>query len=207
MNIPVVYEDDWLQVLNKPSGLLTIPAPNKGKRSLLKILNEDLNKRNLGYRFYPCHRLDQNTSGLIIFAKTKAIQQKVMQGFRNKKIKKSYFAFVAGRLPREQGQIRNALCGRAALTRYQLLRRLKDFSAVKIQPITGRMNQIRIHFKQIGHPVLGEDRFAFRRDFKIKAKRLCLHAQELDFLHPVTGKRLQLRIKLPEYFDNFLKRG
>jgi len=77
----------------------------------------------------------------------------------------------------------------------------KDFSVVEIRPLTGRTNQIRIHFKQIGHPVLGDAKFAFRRDFKVRAKRLMLHAQDLEFIHPITGKLLRLRAPLPAEFQ------
>ena len=205
MNIPIVYEDKWLLVVDKPSGLITIPAPKKQRHTLLKILNDDLKNRGLNYRLHPCHRLDQETSGLIIFAKGKSIQKRMMREFENRKVSKTYFAFVHGRLTRNKGWIRNPISGRSALTRYQVLMRLKDSSMVKIQPLTGRKNQIRLHFKQIGHPIVGEDRFVFRRDFKIKANRLCLHAQGLDFLHPVTERSIHLEIGLPEYLKRFFK--
>jgi 23S rRNA pseudouridine1911/1915/1917 synthase len=205
LNIPVAYEDKWLLVVNKPSGLLTIPAPKKQRRTLLRILNDDLKNRGVSYRLHPCHRLDKDTSGLIILSKGKSIQKKMMQAFKDKKVKKTYIAIVQGKLTRNQAWIRNPVWGKPALTRYQVLESFKDFSLVKIQPLTGRKNQIRLHFKQIGHPVIGEDRFAFRRDFKIKAKRLCLHAQRLDFLHPVTREPVHLEAGLPEYFNRFLK--
>ncbi len=200
MGIPIIYEDQWLLVVDKPSGLLTIPAPKKQRPCLLNILNDDLKNKGIAYRLHPCHRLDQDTSGLIIFAKGKSIQKRMMQDFKERKISKTYLAFVYGRLTRNQGWIRNPVWGKPALTRYQVLQTLKGFSLVRIQPLTGRKNQIRLHFKQIGHPVVGENRFAFRRDFKIKAKRLCLHAQGLDFLHPITKESVHLEVELPGYF-------
>ena len=204
MNIPIVYEDNWLLVVNKPAGLLTIPAPKKQRRTLVKILNDDLKNKGLNYRLHPCHRLDRETSGLIIFSKGKSVQKMMMQEFENRKISKTYLAFAYGRIVRDQGWIRNPIRGRSALTRYQVLQRFRYFSLVRVQPLTGRKNQIRLHFKQIGHPVLGEDRFAFRRDFKIKAKRLCLHAQGLGFLHPVTKEPVHLEVGLPEYLKRFV---
>lgn len=206
MDIPVIYEDDWLLVVNKPSGLLTIPAPQKQRRCLLKILNEDIKNRGLAYRFHPCHRLDRQTSGLIIFAKGKSIQKKMMQEFKKKKVEKTYIVFVDGLLPDNQGLIRNAIGGKSAVTRYRVIRRFKNFSVVKAEPLTGRKNQLRLHFKQLGHPIMGEDRFAFRKDFKIKAKRLCLHAQGLDFRHPLTRESVHLEAELPEYLKKFLLR-
>ena len=204
MSISIVYEDNWLLAVNKPSGLLSIPAGKKQSHSLLKILNDDLKKKNQSYRLHICHRLDKQTSGLIIFSKGKSTQKKMMQAFKEKKINKTYFAFANSRMRKSRGLIRNPVGGRKAITSYQVLKRKKDYSLVKVKPLTGRKNQIRLHFKQIGHPILGEDRFAFRRDFKIKAKRLCLHAQGLDFLHPVTSQPIHLEAELPEYFKRFL---
>ena len=201
MNIPVIYEDDYLLVLDKPSGLLTIPAPGKTSRTLTGILNTDLKGRGLPYRLHPCHRLDRETSGLIVYAKGKSIQQKIMQLFLQRKVKKNYLAWVNGRLPAAQGAIKNAVAGQSAFTYYKLAAEKNDFSVVEIRPLTGRTNQIRIHFKQIGHPVLGDAKFAFRRDFKVRAKRLMLHAQDLEFIHPITGKLLRLRAPLPAEFQ------
>lgn len=204
MNIPIIYEDEWLLVVNKPAGLLTIPAPNKQRRSLIRILNEDSKDKGLSFRLHPCHRLDQDTSGLIIFAKGKSIQKRLMQEFKKKRIYKTYIAFVDGSLPENKGFIKTSINGKTALTRWKMLERFKDFSVIEVNPLTGRKNQIRLHFRQIRHPIIGEDRFAFRKDFKIKAKRLCLHAKGLDFEHPVTRKPIHLEIDLPEYLKRFL---
>jgi len=206
MNIPIVYEDDWLLVLNKPAGLLTIPTPKKELRTLTSILNEDLKKRGLSYRLYPCHRLDRETSGLIVYAKGKSIQRKMMEEFWQKNIKKTYTAFAQGRLPQDEGKIHYPIEGRSAITGYIILETRRDFSIVQIIPLTGRTNQIRIHFKQIGHPLVGETKFAFRRDFKLKAKRLCLHAKMLEFIHPLTKKVISLAAPLPPDMAGFLNK-
>ncbi|MDD4894669.1 MAG: RluA family pseudouridine synthase [Candidatus Omnitrophica bacterium] len=206
MNIPIVYEDDWLLVLDKPSGLLTIPTPKNETRTLNSILNEDLKDKGLSYRLYPCHRLDRETSGLIIYAKGKSIQQKMMEEFRKKGVKKIYIAFIQGMLPKDEGNISYPIESRSALTKYKVIEKRRDLSIVEVMPLTGRTNQIRIHFKNIGHPLVGESRFAFRRDFKLRAKRLCLHAKILKFVHPVTGKELSLLATLPPDMENFLKK-
>lgn len=206
MNIPIVYEDEWLLVLNKPSGLLTVPTPRRESRTLTSIVNEDLKQKGLSYHLYPCHRLDRETSGLIIYAKGKSMQKKMIEAFRSKGIKKTYLAFVQGVLPKAQGEIRYPIENKSALTRYKVLEKRNGFSIVDIMPLTGRTNQIRIHFKRIGHPLLGETKFAFRRDFKLKAKRLCLHAQSLEFIHPVTKKPTYLLIDLPQDLREFLEK-
>lgn len=206
MNIPIVYEDEWLVVLNKPSGLLTIPTAKNEPRTLTSILNEDLEKRGLLYRLHPCHRLDRETSGLIIYAKGKSIQKKTMDLFKEKKVKKTYIAFVHGLLPKDSGTISDAIEGQTAVTTYSVIEKRNNFSIVEVKPLTGRKNQIRIHFKQIGHPILGETKYAFRKDFKIKAKRLCLHAQDLGFLHPVTKLYTCLHLDLPDDLKKILEK-
>lgn len=193
MNIPVIYEDNWLLIVNKPAGLLTIPTPKNEPRTLTSILNA-----------HPCHRLDRETSGLIIYAKGKSVQKKMMRLFQDKKIKKTYLAFVHGSLKQNSGEIKNPIDGLSAATQYKVIAKRKDFSIVEVHPLTGRTNQVRIHFKQIGHPLVGESRFAFRRDFALKAKRACLHAQSLEFTHPVTGKILRLQADLAQDLKNFL---
>lgn len=205
MNIPVIYEDDWLLVLNKPSGLLSIPTPKNKKRTLTGILNEDAKERNLPYRLHPCHRLDRETSGLIIYAKGKSVQRKMMELFKHRRVKKEYLAFVQGRPKPAQGQIKIPIVGQASLTQYKTIENRKYFTIVEAMPLTGRTNQLRIHFKNIGCPILGETRYAYRRDFKIKAKRLCLHAKSLEFRHPLTPKNIIIDSQIPRDLQDFLK--
>lgn len=193
MNIPIVYEDDFLLIVDKPSGLLTVPTLKNENRTLTSILG-----------LYPCHRLDRDTSGLIIYAKTKSIQEEMMEEFKQRAIKKSYIAFVRGIPQNQQGVIKDKIDGLFAQTSYKVIEKRKDFAIVEVMPLTGRTNQIRIHFKSIGHPILGESKYAFRRDFKIKAKRLCLHAVKLEFKHPVSKKILSLHSDLPKELSEFL---
>ncbi len=193
MNIPIIYEDNFLLIVNKPSGLLTVPTPKNEKRTLTSILG-----------LYPCHRLDRDTSGLIIYAKTKPIQEKMMEEFRQRLVKKTYIAFVRGISCNQQGVIKDRIDGMFAQTCYKVIEKRRDFAILEVRPLTGRTNQIRIHLKSIGHPILGESKYAFRRDFKIKAKRLCLHAAKLEFKHPVNKKILRLCVDLPEELQEFL---
>jgi 23S rRNA pseudouridine1911/1915/1917 synthase len=204
MNIPVIYQDEWLLVVDKPSGLLVIPSPKNEKRTLTSILNDDANQKNLSYRLHPCHRLDRETSGLMIYAKGKSIQKKMMQLFAHKKVRKTYLAFIQGNPRVMQGEIKYPVEGKLALTSYRVIGKRKDFSIVEAMPITGRTNQIRIHFKNIGHPLVGETRFAFRRDFSLKAKRLCLHAKSLEFIHPVTHKNIMIDSEIAKELKDFL---
>jgi 23S rRNA pseudouridine1911/1915/1917 synthase len=202
VNIPIVYEDDWIMILNKPSGLLVIPTPHKENRTLSSILNDHAKEKNLSYRLHPCHRLDRETSGLIIYSKGKSAQEKIMDKFKNREISKKYIAFVQGRLNPKEGQIRLPVEYKSAVTGYKVLDERKKFSVVELSPLTGRKNQIRIHFQKIGHPLVGETRFAMRKLSAVKAKRACLHAKSLTFKHPFTGKQLFIECSLaPDMVD------
>ena len=204
-SIPVVFQDNWLYIVNKPSGLLTIPDPGRRTPSLIEILNDALKANNTPWRVHPCHRLDRDTSGLLILAKGKSIQKQMMDGFKARGISKLYTAFVQGRLTLNKGQVKNPIDGQFACTEYRVISRHRDFTVVEARPLTGRRNQIRIHFKQLGHPIVGEDKFAFRRDFALRFKRLCLHASQLEFIHPVTKERVSLRSELPGDMADFMK--
>lgn len=203
----VVYEDNWLLVVDKPSGILTVPFSSEDKLTLFDLLNRDYQ-----IPLFPCHRLDKETSGLVIFAKDRKTQKKIMDLFRRKKIKKKYVAVVHGWMEKEKGEIRNFLFDgsehKMAITHYKVIIRNPEYSIVEIEPVTGRRNQIRIHFKQIGHPIVGERRFAFAKDYELRAKRLLLHALELDFSHPENKKELKIISTIPEEIKNFFnKRG
>jgi 23S rRNA pseudouridine1911/1915/1917 synthase len=198
MNIPIIFEDDWLLVVNKPAGLLSVPVPQRKSRTLTSILNQDAQDRGLNYRLHPCHRLDRETSGLLIYAKGKSIEAKMICAFRDRLIGKKYIAFVHGKLTQRQGVISSAIEGKSAITKYRVIQEKSNYSVVEVSPLTGRTNQIRIHFKSIQHPLVGEDKFAFRKDFALRFKRVCLHAEYLEFKHPQTGKTIVVKSPLPE---------
>jgi 23S rRNA pseudouridine1911/1915/1917 synthase len=204
-NIPVFYEDEWMAIYDKPPGLLTVPAPGNTSRSLTRILNEDLEKQGVTFRLHPCHRLDKETSGLILYAKGKSAQDRLMQLFKSRKISKTYIAFVHGQVEQDKGSINRPIEGQSASTRFEVLERRRDFSVVKLSPETGRTNQIRIHFKAIGHPLVGESKFAFRRDFALRSKRVCLHATHLEFIHPWTSKAVAIESPLARDMQKFLE--
>ncbi|MCM8757696.1 MAG: RNA pseudouridine synthase [Candidatus Omnitrophica bacterium] len=206
MRIKRLYEDKWLLILDKPSRLLSIPAPKKEK-DLTSIINEELKKKDITYRLHPCHRLDYSTSGLIIYAKGKSIQKKMMRLFKEGKVKKTYLAFVQGKLTLPDAKIDFPLEGKQAITKYSLIEQRKNFAIVEVFPLTGRRNQIRLHFKMIGHPIIGEDKFCFRKDFKIRFRRLCLHAKSLEFLHPITDKKIYVESELPSDLKRFLEKN
>jgi len=216
MNYSIVFEDDYLIVADKASGLLVIPTPKGETNTLTDLLNNYLSHKSPNSpKAHPCHRLDRDTSGLILYAKGKSIQQKVMSQFHHeriedgpasnvpapgdKKVTKRYLAFIQGNPTRQTGAINYKLEGKDALTRYRVVRYYRQgYSLVEVEPVTGRTNQIRLHFKMIGHPIVGERRFAFAKNFPVKAKRLMLHSASITFRHPVTGEEMSFSSNLPE---------
>jgi RluA family pseudouridine synthase len=189
-------------IFNKPSGLLTVPTPKNERRTLESIANDEMREKD-SPRLYPCHRLDRETSGLVIFARGKETRDAMMDLFRARRVKKTYTAFVHGRVT-GHGRIDLPVDRSPALTRYHALRAADDFTVVKVFPETGRTNQIRIHFKAIGHPLVGETKFAFRRDYALRAKHVMLHAESLEFVHPVTGAHVRVSTPLPDDMQRFL---
>ncbi|MBU0547336.1 MAG: RluA family pseudouridine synthase [Candidatus Omnitrophica bacterium] len=206
MHIPIVYEDDWLLIVNKPAGLLSVPTSKKESRNLTSILNQDAVGKGLKYRLHPCHRLDRETSGLIIYAKGKSIEKEMMDAFRDRLVHKKYIAFVHGKLAHLEGQISYAIEGKNALTKYKVIKGKSNYSIVEVIPVSGRTNQIRIHFKNIQHPLVGEDKFVFRKDFALRFKRICLHAKYLEFKHPQTGNIIVVESPLPADLQEFLQK-
>ena len=207
----IIFEDQWIMVVDKPSGMLVIPTPKKETNTLTDLLNRDLDKRGIEVNAHPCHRLDRETSGIVLYAKGKKMQKLMMDEFRNRRVKKSYIAFVQGKPQQDSGTIRKSIFNRnknraePSETRYEVLEARQGFSIVRVEPMTGRTNQIRIHFKTIGHPLVGESVYAFRKDFEIKFRRAALHAAEVKFVHPVTGKELKFTSPLPSDMANFVR--
>ena len=207
----IVYEDDWLVVVDKPSGLLVIPTPKKESNTLTGLLNADLDSRGIEANAYPCHRLDRETSGLIVYAKGKKAQAFVMDEFAARRVKKRYVAFVNGAIKKDRGVVTNKIFNKnkkrwnEAETRYRVLERRSAFTILEAEPVTGRTNQIRIHFKSIGHPILGDRVFAFGRDFEVRFPRVALHAASLRFTHPVTNEEIRFEAPLPSDMDKLMK--
>ncbi len=208
----IVYEDAHIIIINKPSGILVVPTPKGETNTLTDLLNQELDRRGALANAYPCHRIDRETSGLIIYAKGKSIQEAMMEQFKKHLVKKTYIAFVHGAVRKNsdtlQGNVYNKKKRKRELmiTKFKVIERRRDFTIVEVEPVTGRTNQIRIHFKGLGHPLVGESVYAFRKDFKLRFKRVALHAKALEFNHPVTGKRMNFNLPLADDMVNFLKK-
>ncbi|MCP4650651.1 MAG: RNA pseudouridine synthase [PVC group bacterium] len=216
-SIRIIYEDEYLLVVDKSAGLLVVPADNEKGNDLTALLNAQYSQNEKNMRIYPCHRLDKETSGLIIFAKSKRVQQAIMDEFRNREVRKHYIAFIQGKLKQRSGVLKSYIQAvwpymkkgkkKLAITNFQTQTVGKNFSVLKLQPLTGRTNQIRIQFRDIGHPLVGERRFAFARDWPVKFRRTALHAAGLEFAHPINKSRIKLQSELPEDMSEFLNKN
>lgn len=206
----ILYHDDHLLAVNKLGGELTVAGAGRaGKLSLLDFLRKDYP----GLR--PLHRLDFETSGVVLFAKTKQVAEAVrMAKFRG--WEKTYVALVAGHLPRKSGEIRSPLPARGegdvpALTRYRVLEEFANSSLVEADIQTGRHHQIRRHFAAIGHPLILDQEYGQRAHNRVfshefKLHRFFLHAEKLTLPHPVTGKQIVIEAPLPRVFEGVLGR-
>ncbi|MDP8260593.1 MAG: RluA family pseudouridine synthase [Candidatus Gygaella obscura] len=200
--IKIVFEDRYMAVFYKPADLI-VNANNK-ERSLTDIINKEL-ERSSCEKYYPCHRLDKQTSGLILYAKGKEIRDQLMNLFRKRQIKKSYVAFLHGSLKKSRISINDKIDGKESISIVKVKFQKKKFAIVELIPLTGRKNQLRIHCKKIYHPIVGERKFIFAKDYDLRFKRLALHAYKLAFKHPVNKKMISLEIGLPNEMKEFIK--
>ncbi len=211
MDLDVAYEDADLLVIDKPAGLVTHPAPGHPDHTLANaVLAHCPDLEGVGGEIRPglVHRLDRDTSGLIVVAKNDAAQAGLSGQFKERTVSKAYLAVVTGypeperatidapigRHPRSRTRMAVVSTGREAVTEYDVLRRMRGYSLVETRPRTGRTHQIRVHLASVGHPVAGDAVYGRTAP---GLDRHFLHAHRLAFSHPRTGKRLALESPLP----------
>jgi len=213
--LSIVYEDQALIVVNKPAGMVIHPAPGHRSGTLVNALLAhcpDLAGDSRDARPGIVHRLDRDTSGLILVAKNEQIRRALQRQFKARQVRKVYVALLDGHLEAARGRIEAPLGrdprrrqrmavlpgGREAITEYRLLASFAggDYSLVEAEPKTGRTHQIRVHFASIGHPVVGDTLYG-RRRARLPVPRQFLHAQRLGFTHPLTGQPLEFEAPLP----------
>ena len=213
--IRILYEDQEVAVFEKPSGLLVIPTNKNEQNTLVNIVNYQY-ARDQQFKFHPCHRLDKETSGAIIFAKGKKAQQVMMTLFKERAIQKKYVAIIHGHLKEKSGEIKKAVghgshsgyrkpvSTKPALTRFKVLKTMKSCSVVLVEPVTGRTNQIRIHFSQKGHPLVGDRKYSIAKNYDLKFRRTALHAHQLRWTSPFHHKQINVQSDLPKDMEVFL---
>ncbi|MFD0932427.1 RluA family pseudouridine synthase [Psychroflexus salinarum] len=204
LQLDVLYEDDFLAVIHKPSGYPTNGNYFKTIENALPYnLKQSSEKDKLPFP-QPVHRLDNPTSGILLISKTLSAKSLLSVLFENREIQKKYSAIVEGSLVTEQGEINTDINGKRSLTRFNVKRVLqkedKHFSLVDLWPDTGRTHQLRIHLSSKGNPIVGDAIYGV----KSKKNSLLLHASSLEFLHPKTHKRLFIETELPHKFVKFM---
>lgn len=201
--LDIIYQDELLIAVNKPSGLLSVPGRGADK--------QDCMVTRIQQRFADAltvHRLDMETSGILLFARNKTVHRLLSRAFQEREVEKQYTAVVAGALERETGEVNLPLIcdwpnrprqkvdhevGKSSLTRYQRLSYdvVLDATRIALFPVTGRSHQLRVHMLSLGHPILGDPLYA-PPDIQAKASRLQLHANKMAIQHPVSGEPLRL---------------
>jgi len=199
--VAVLFEDRDVMVFDKPAGVLTIANPKEPDKNLTALVNHQYSQ-NLKTKLFPCHRLDQETSGAIVFAKSLDTQHRMMELFKSRDMAKKYIACVQGHLKKKTGEIRSPIKEegkmKPSVSAYQVIQQKESFAVVDVVPMTGRTNQIRIHFSRIGHPLVGDRKFSIAKNFSVKFKRTALHASQLQWKSPFTGKTIKVESPLPE---------
>ena len=221
-NIPldIVYEDDDVIVINKPQGMVVHPAPGHDEHTLVNALLYHCPLSTINGTFRPgiVHRIDKDTSGLLMVAKNDKAHRSLAKQLKDKTNIREYVALEHGRIAEDEGTI-NAPIGRSlkdrkkqavvkdgrnAVTHFEVLKRYRDYTFVKCILETGRTHQIRVHMKYIGHPLVGDPLYGPKKT--IKGNGQFLHAGKLGFVHPTTGKLLIFEAPLPKIFQECLEK-
>jgi 23S rRNA pseudouridine1911/1915/1917 synthase len=209
----LVHEDDTLLVIDKPAGLLTIATERERERTAYHLVREYLAARRPPGRPFVVHRLDRDTSGLLVVAKTAAAKRHLQAQFAHRTARRVYAAVVEGRVGPDAGsltsrlsedrslRVRSGATGRPAVTHYRVLERRLEATLLELALGTGRRHQIRVQLAELGHPIVGDRLHGSGRD---PLRRLCLHATALGLVHPDTGQPLAFESPPPEGFRRAL---
>lgn len=214
--IEIVHEDRDILVINKPAGLLTMASASEREKTAYHILTDYVRK---GYskstkRVFIVHRLDKDTSGIVIFAKSETAKISLQSQWDT--TEKKYIAVVHGKLPEKSGVItsylaenaahvvystKDASLGKLSTTKYKVLKETRDYSVLEVDLVTGRKNQIRVHFAEHGHPIVGDTKYGNKND---PHKRMALHGRSISFLHPWNDRRMLLTAGIPPYLSGLV---
>lgn len=208
----IIFEDDDLIVIEKQAGLLSISTEKEKRATAYSLLSNHVKKQNRDNKIFVVHRLDRETSGLMLFAKSEEVKYHLQELWNDTILERSYFAVVEGAVEKPEGVITSYLTegktfkvhssqnpknGKKAITNYKVVKKSRNYTLLKVNLETGRKNQIRVHMQDIGHSIVGDKKYGAGGS---PLKRLGLHAQQLSFIHPITGKKLNFETKIPNLF-------
>lgn len=207
--LDILYEDKNLIIINKEPKLLTI-NDQKNSPNLYSMVSEYVKKQNKNNKIFIVHRLDKDTSGIIVFAKSRKIKEQLQEDWAS--VKREYIAVVEGKLPNKKDRLVNFLMeknyhvyvsnkGKKAITNYEVIKENKKYSLVKINIETGRKNQIRVQLAHLGNPISGDKKYGAKTN---SINRLALHALKISFLNPVTQKEINITTVIPKKFQKLI---
>ncbi len=210
--LQILFEDQYLIVIEKDAGLLSMATEKEKEMTAYSILSEHIKKEDPANRIFIVHRLDRETSGVMLFAKSEKIQEELQKHWNETIEERTYIAVTEGMVEQPNGIIvsylheskalivysrQNPEAGQKAVTRYKVLKKNNEFSMLKVNPETGRKNQIRVHMKELGHCIIGDKKYGA---IKNPIHRLGLHALVLSFVHPVVGEVMRFESVIPGSF-------
>ena len=211
--LDIIYEDKYIIVINKPANLLTISTEKNKDNNLYRKVSDYVKKQHKSNKIFVVHRLDKDTSGIILFAKSIKVKNILQKDWDN--TKRYYVALVEG-VVNGGGTIKNWLKetktlytyssttkndGKLAITKYKPIKNNNQYTLLDIEILTGRKNQIRVHMKDIKHPIVGDKKYDSTKN---PIRRMCLHATYLKFKHPVTNKNIEFNSSYPNIFDKLI---
>ena len=217
-NLPIIYEDDEIIVINKPSGLLSVASDNEKGSTAYRMLSDYVQQKDKHNRIFVVHRLDEDTSGVLMVAKNPQIKEALQAKWNEIVSKRGYYAIVEGHMENKTGTFKSYLKknaqnmmysskkagdGQFAVTHYRVMKENDNYSLLDVNIDTGRKNQIRVHLGESGHYVIGDDKYGEPSN---PIKRLGLHAYELDLTHPFTKKLMKFKAPMPKEFDSLFSK-
>ncbi len=213
----IIYEDKDIIIIDKPSGLLSIASDKEKQRTAYRQLTDYVRLNDVENRIFIVHRLDRETSGVMLFAKNEDIKRSLQDNWKETVVDRAYIAVVEGKIEKKEGKIKSWLQetktrlvysgsspedGQEAVTHYKVLEAGTRYSLLEIRLETGRKNQIRVHMKDIGHSIIGDKKYGAMTN---PIGRLGLHAHILSFYHPVSGKLMRFETEVPKKFSQLFK--
>ena len=210
--LEILFEDPYLIVIAKEAGLLSIATAQEKEQTAYSILSDHIKKRDPKNRIFVVHRLDRDTSGVMLFAKSENVKELLQKDWKEAVEERSYIAITEGPVNSPEGTITSWLKenktftmysspkengGQKAITHYRVLKKNKNFSMLEVNLETGRKNQIRVHMQDIGHSIIGDKKYGSTKN---PLRRMGLHARVLAFRHPITGEEVRFETEIPKDF-------